>query len=46
MAATQNAQPRVVDEITRSGGTAQAVLADLSSLEQVRGLADQVNAEP
>jgi NAD(P)-dependent dehydrogenase (short-subunit alcohol dehydrogenase family) len=35
----------VVDEITRSGGTAQAVLADLSSLQQVRGLADQVNAE-
>jgi NAD(P)-dependent dehydrogenase (short-subunit alcohol dehydrogenase family) len=36
---------RVVDQITDSGGTAQAVLADLASLEQVRGLADRVNAD-
>jgi NAD(P)-dependent dehydrogenase (short-subunit alcohol dehydrogenase family) len=36
---------RVVDEIAGSGGTATAVLADLSSLQQVRGLADQLNAE-
>ena len=35
----------VVDQITGSGGTAQAVLADLASLEQVRELADQVSAE-
>lgn len=35
----------VVEQITGSGGTAQAVLADLSSLAQVRGLADRVAAE-
>ncbi len=33
----------VVDQITGSGGTAQAVLADLASLEQARELADQVS---
>jgi NAD(P)-dependent dehydrogenase (short-subunit alcohol dehydrogenase family) len=36
---------RVVDQITESGGTARAVLADLASLEQVRGLADRVNTD-
>lgn len=35
----------VVDQVTRSGGTAQALLADLASLDQVRALADQVTAE-
>jgi NAD(P)-dependent dehydrogenase (short-subunit alcohol dehydrogenase family) len=35
----------VADQITRSGGTAQTVLADLASLAQVRGLADRVSAE-
>jgi len=34
----------VVDQIAGSGGTAQAVLADLASLEQVCELADQVSA--
>lgn len=34
-----------VDSITRSGGTAQAVLADLASLDQVRLLADRVTAD-
>jgi NAD(P)-dependent dehydrogenase (short-subunit alcohol dehydrogenase family) len=34
-----------VDRITESGGSAQAVLADLASLEQVRELADRVSAE-
>jgi NAD(P)-dependent dehydrogenase (short-subunit alcohol dehydrogenase family) len=33
----------VVDQIARSGGTAQAVLADLASLDQVRELADRVS---
>lgn len=35
----------VAGQITGSGGTAQAVLADLASLEQVRKLADQVKAD-
>jgi NAD(P)-dependent dehydrogenase (short-subunit alcohol dehydrogenase family) len=34
----------VVDQIAGSGGTAQAVLADLASLEQARALADHVSA--
>jgi NAD(P)-dependent dehydrogenase (short-subunit alcohol dehydrogenase family) len=34
-----------VDDITKSGGTAQAVLADLASLDQVRSLADRVTAD-
>ncbi|HEX3956868.1 MAG TPA: SDR family NAD(P)-dependent oxidoreductase [Trebonia sp.] len=33
----------VVDQIAASGGTAQAVLADLASLEKARELADQVS---
>lgn len=33
----------VVDQITASDGTAQAVLADLASLEQARELADRVS---
>ena len=33
----------VVDQITGSGGTAQAMLADLASLEQARELADRVS---
>jgi NAD(P)-dependent dehydrogenase (short-subunit alcohol dehydrogenase family) len=35
----------VVDQITKSGGTAQAVLADLASLEQVRELADRITSD-
>jgi NAD(P)-dependent dehydrogenase (short-subunit alcohol dehydrogenase family) len=35
----------VAHEITRSGGTAEVALADLSSLEQARKLADQVAAD-
>jgi NAD(P)-dependent dehydrogenase (short-subunit alcohol dehydrogenase family) len=35
----------VVDQISRSGGTAQAVLADLASLDQVRELADRITAD-
>jgi NAD(P)-dependent dehydrogenase (short-subunit alcohol dehydrogenase family) len=35
----------VVDQIARSGGTAQLVLADLASLQQTRELADQVSAD-
>jgi len=35
----------VVDSITSSGGTAQAVLADLASLDEVRVLADRVTAD-
>ncbi|MFL6077098.1 MAG: SDR family NAD(P)-dependent oxidoreductase [Mycobacteriales bacterium] len=35
----------VVNQITRSGGSAQAVLADLASLEQARDLADRVSAD-
>lgn len=35
----------VVDQITRSGGSAQAVVADLASLDQVRELADRVSAD-
>jgi NAD(P)-dependent dehydrogenase (short-subunit alcohol dehydrogenase family) len=35
----------VVDQITKSGGTAQAVLADLASLDQVRELADRITAD-
>src|ERR1700739_3904716 len=35
----------VVDQICKSGGTAQAVLADLASLEQVRDLADRITAD-
>ena len=35
----------VVDQITRSGGSAEAVLADLASLDQVRGLANRVAAD-
>lgn len=31
----------VVDQISKSGGTARAVLADLASLDQVRELADR-----
>jgi NAD(P)-dependent dehydrogenase (short-subunit alcohol dehydrogenase family) len=34
----------VVDQISKSGGTARAVLADLASLDQVRELADQITA--
>ena len=34
-----------VDAITRAGGTAQAVLADLAALDQVRLLADRVTAD-
>jgi NAD(P)-dependent dehydrogenase (short-subunit alcohol dehydrogenase family) len=34
-----------VDAIARSGGTAQAVLADLAALDQVRLLADRVTAD-
>jgi NAD(P)-dependent dehydrogenase (short-subunit alcohol dehydrogenase family) len=33
----------VVDQIARSGGSAEAVLADLASLDQARELADQVS---
>ncbi|HEY0694217.1 MAG TPA: SDR family NAD(P)-dependent oxidoreductase [Kribbella sp.] len=35
----------VVDKINEAGGTAQACLADLASLEQVRELADRVSAD-
>jgi NAD(P)-dependent dehydrogenase (short-subunit alcohol dehydrogenase family) len=35
----------VVDQISRSGGTARAVLADLASLDQVGDLADRVAAD-
>jgi NAD(P)-dependent dehydrogenase (short-subunit alcohol dehydrogenase family) len=35
----------VVDQINAAGGTAQACLADLASLEQVRELADRVSAD-
>jgi NAD(P)-dependent dehydrogenase (short-subunit alcohol dehydrogenase family) len=35
----------VVDQISKSGGTARAVLADLASLEQVRELADRITAD-
>jgi len=35
----------VVDQISRSGGTAQAVLADLASLDQVRELADRITSD-
>lgn len=35
----------VVDQICKSGGTAQAVLADLASLDQVRDLADRITAD-
>jgi NAD(P)-dependent dehydrogenase (short-subunit alcohol dehydrogenase family) len=35
----------VVNQISKSGGTAQAVLADLASLDQVRDLADRITAE-
>jgi NAD(P)-dependent dehydrogenase (short-subunit alcohol dehydrogenase family) len=35
----------VVDEIGKSGGTAQTYLADLGSLEQARELADRVTAD-
>jgi NAD(P)-dependent dehydrogenase (short-subunit alcohol dehydrogenase family) len=35
----------VVDQISKSGGTAQAVLADLASLGQVRELADRIAAD-
>jgi len=35
----------VVDQIAGSGGTAQAVLADLSSLDQVRQLADRITSD-
>jgi NAD(P)-dependent dehydrogenase (short-subunit alcohol dehydrogenase family) len=35
----------VVDQISKSGGTAQAVLADLASLDQVRELADRITAD-
>jgi NAD(P)-dependent dehydrogenase (short-subunit alcohol dehydrogenase family) len=35
----------VVDQISRSGGTARAVLADLASLDQVRQLADRITAD-
>jgi NAD(P)-dependent dehydrogenase (short-subunit alcohol dehydrogenase family) len=35
----------VVDQISRSGGTAQAVLADLASLGQVRELADRITSD-
>ena len=35
----------VADQIAKSGGTAQAVLADLASLDQVRELADRITAD-
>lgn len=35
----------VVGQIRKSGGTAQAVLADLASLDQVRELADRITAD-
>ena len=35
----------VADQISTSGGTAQAVLADLASLDQVRALADRITAD-
>ncbi len=35
----------VVNQIPKSGGTAQAVLADLASLDQVRELADRITAD-
>lgn len=35
----------VAGQISKSGGTAQAVLADLASLDQVRDLADRITAE-
>jgi NAD(P)-dependent dehydrogenase (short-subunit alcohol dehydrogenase family) len=35
----------VVDQISKSGGTAQAMLADLASLDQVGELADQITAD-
>jgi NAD(P)-dependent dehydrogenase (short-subunit alcohol dehydrogenase family) len=35
----------VVNQIATAGGTAQAVLADLGSLDQARALADQVSGE-
>jgi NAD(P)-dependent dehydrogenase (short-subunit alcohol dehydrogenase family) len=35
----------VVDQITQSGGRAQAVLADLASLDQVRALADRITKD-
>jgi NAD(P)-dependent dehydrogenase (short-subunit alcohol dehydrogenase family) len=35
----------VVNQISRSGGSAQAVLADLASLDQVRELADWITAD-
>jgi NAD(P)-dependent dehydrogenase (short-subunit alcohol dehydrogenase family) len=35
----------VVEQLAGSGGTAQAVLADLASLEQARQLADRVSAD-
>jgi NAD(P)-dependent dehydrogenase (short-subunit alcohol dehydrogenase family) len=35
----------VVEKISKSGGTAQAMLADLASLEQVRQLADRIAAD-
>lgn len=35
----------VVDQISKSGGTAQAVLTDLASLDQVRELADRITAD-
>lgn len=35
----------VVDQISTSGGTAEAVLADLASLGQVRELADRITAD-
>ena len=35
----------VVDQISKSGGTAQAVLADLAALDQVHELADRITAD-
>jgi NAD(P)-dependent dehydrogenase (short-subunit alcohol dehydrogenase family) len=35
----------VVDQISRSGGTARALLADLASLDQVRELADRITSD-
>jgi NAD(P)-dependent dehydrogenase (short-subunit alcohol dehydrogenase family) len=35
----------VVDQISRSGGSARAVLADLASLDQVRELADRIASD-
>jgi len=35
----------VVNQISKSGGTAQAVLADLASLDHVRELADRITAD-